>query len=235
LANHKIKDFILQRALSLTLLILLCFSVGNVAADTRYVSDTQYIPLRSGPGNEYRIIHRGIPSGTRLDVKSTSDNGEFAQISTDKGTKGWIRTQYLMKGLPAQNKLSAALTKAETLSNENKTLKSESESLAGERVALLNQVNSSEGNLDETTEELARLQQISGNAVQLDVDNRRLGLEAEELRSEGETLKAENQRLQDKIDSEAFMNGAFAVTLGVIIALVVPRLWPRRRKSSSWA
>jgi SH3 domain protein len=48
-------------------------------------------------------------------------------------------------------------------------------------------------------------------------------------------LEAENQRLHDKVDSEDFLNGALAVLLGVIITLVVPRLWPKRRKSSSWA
>ena len=71
--------------------------------------------------------------------------------------------------------------------------------------------------------------------MQLDVDNRRLTLEAEELRAAADMLEAENQRLQDNLDSEAFLNGAFAVLLGVIVALVVPRLWPTRRKSSSWA
>ena len=71
--------------------------------------------------------------------------------------------------------------------------------------------------------------------MQLDVDNRRLVEEAENLRSQLDMLEAENQRLQDKLDSEDFLNGALAVLLGVIITLVVPRLWPKRRKSSSWA
>ena len=74
-----------------------------------------------------------------------------------------------------------------------------------------------------------------GQEVQLDTDNRRLVLDSENLRSELEMLKAESQRLQDKLDSEEFLNGALAVLLGVIITLVVPRLWPKRRKSSSWA
>jgi SH3 domain protein len=60
-------------------------------------------------------------------------------------------------------------------------------------------------------------------------------VQQEELRSQVEMLKAENLRLVDKIDSEEFLNGALAVLLGVIITLVVPRLWPKRRKSSSWA
>ena len=57
----------------------------------------------------------------------------------------------------------------------------------------------------------------------------------EQLRSELDMMEAENQRLQDKVESEDFINGALAVLLGVIITLVVPRLWPKRRKSSSWA
>ena len=48
-------------------------------------------------------------------------------------------------------------------------------------------------------------------------------------------LRADNQRLRDKLESEDFMNGALAVLLGVIIALVAPRLVPRRRKHSGWA
>ena len=216
-------------------MLLTVIPAVSQAADTRYVSDTQYIPLRSGPGNEYRITHRGIPSGTRLEVKKTAGNGDYAEIVTEKGTSGWIRTQYLMKNLPAQNKLASAVTKAETLTSENSALKAEAQTLRSERVELLNQITSAEGNLGNTSQELAQLKQISSKSVQLDTDNRRLTLEAEGLRSEGDMLKAENQRLLDKLNSEAFMNGALAVLLGVIIALVVPRLWPKRRSNSSWA
>ncbi|MEH6583453.1 MAG: TIGR04211 family SH3 domain-containing protein [Halioglobus sp.] len=226
----------MRRALPLTLLLLILAGASQAAnAKIQYVSDTQYIPLRSGPGNDYRITHRGIPSGTRLDIKRTSDNGEYAEIVTAKGTKGWIRTQYLMSELPAQNKVAAAQSKAEALGKENSKLKAAAKELSGERVELLNSVNNTEGNLNQITEELTQLKQISGQAVQLDIDNRRLTLETEELRSAGEMLEAENRRLQDNLDSEAFMNGALAVLLGVIITLVVPRLFPKRRKSSSWA
>lgn len=224
----------MRRALALTLLML-TFSSGMAVADTQYVSDKQFIPLRSGPGSNYRITHRGIPSGTRLNVKQTSENGEYAEITTAKGTSGWIRTQYLMKELPAQNKVEAAQAKAETLARENSAMKAEAKALKSERTELIGKVNNTSGNLEKTSDELEKLKQISSKSVQLDVDNRRLTLEAEELRAAADMLEAENQRLQDNLDSEAFLNGAFAVLLGVIVALVVPRLWPTRRKSSSWA
>ena len=224
----------MRRALAFTML-LLTLSAGTAVADTQYVSDKQFIPLRSGPGSNYRITHRGIPSGTKLDVKQTSENGEYAEITTAKGTGGWIRTQYLMKELPAQNKVAAAQAKAETLARENGAMKAEARELKSERTDLIGKVSNTSGDLEKTSDELAKLKQISSKSVQLDADNRRLTLEAEELRSAADMLEAENQRLQDNLDSEAFLNGAFAVILGVIVALVVPRIWPTRRKSSSWA
>ena len=205
------------------------------AQDVRYVSDKQYIPLRSGPGSDYRITHRGIPSGTRLTIARTSDDGTFAEITTAKGTTGWIRTQYLMEDLPAQNKLDAAVNKAANLEARNKSLATETSTLKTERVDVLNQIQSTDGQLEQVTQELALLKQISGNAVQLDTDNRRLIVESETLKSDLEMHRAENQRLNDKLESEAFMNGALAVLLGVIIALVAPRLWPKRRRDSGWA
>ena len=107
--------------------------------------------------------------------------------------------------------------------------------LQAQRGELEEQVSTSNTELDAVAEELNQLKQISGKAVQLDADNRRLVVEAEKLRSQVEMLEAENQRLVDKLRSEDFINGALAVLLGVIITLVVPRLWPKRRRSSGWA
>jgi len=205
------------------------------AQEVRYVSDVQYIPLRSGPGNEYRITHRGIPSGTRLVVSQTSEDGLFVQITTEKGTKGWIRTQYLMEKLPAQRKLDTAEKRVATLEALNASLTTETSSLKTERVDVLNQIQSTDGQLDSVSRELAALKQISGKAVQLDSDNRRLIVETETLKSDLEMHKAENQRLSDRLSNDAFINGALAVLLGVIITLVVPRLWPKRRRNSDWA
>lgn len=217
------------------LMISLLLSASAQAQDTRYISDKQFVPLRSGGGNEYRIVHRGLPSGTKLTVSSTSGDGVWAQITTDRGTKGWVRTQYLMEEVPAQLKLDGALQRAERAVQSSGDLKTEVEALKAERTTLIEQVSSTDSELGGISEELSRLKQISGNAVQLDVDNRRLLKESEDLRSDVETLESENQRLQDKLESEDFLNGALAVLLGVIITLVVPRLWPKRRKSSSWA
>lgn len=224
-----------MRFTALLIALTLLAAAAASAQDIRYVSDKQYIPLRSGPGSNYRITHRGIPSGTRLSVARTSEDGSFAEITTAKGTSGWIRTQYLMQELPAQNKLDAAVKRAANLKVKNTSLAGETNALKSERVEALNQIKNTDGQLEEITRELSELKQISGNAVQLDTDNRRLNMETETLKSDLEMYRSENQRLNDRLDSEAFMNGALAVLLGVIIALVAPRLWPKRRTDSGWA
>lgn len=205
------------------------------AQDIRYISDKQYIPVRRGAGNEFRIVHRGLPTGTRLTVSALSDDGEWAEISTDGGTSGWIRAQYLMATVPAQTQLDAVMKKAQEAGGLTVALQQDLESLQTERDEFMATLQGKELQLETLTDELTQLKQISGKALQLDADNRRLVVDSEQLRSELDMLEAENQRLHDKVDSEDFLNGALAVLLGVIITLVAPRLWPKRRKSSSWA
>ena len=224
-----------MRSTLFLVLFSLLFAAAAQTQNVRYVSDKQFIPLRSGAGSDYRIIHRGIPSGTRLTIARTSGDGEWAEITTEKGTTGWIRTQYLMQDLPAQNRVDAAEKRAANAVAKSATLSEELAALRAQSTELEGQLNSSGSELGSVTEELAQLKQISGNAIQLDTDNRRLVEESENLRSEVEMLESENRRLQDKLESEDFLNGALAVLLGVIITLVAPRLWPKRRKSSSWA
>mgnify|MGYP003630144755 CR=1 FL=1 len=229
------KDFHAVRIAAFLFLTLLFQSGLANAQDVRYISDKQYVPLRSGAGNDYRIIHRGIPSGTRLTVSTTSEDGLWSEITTANGTSGWLRSQYLMQDLPAELKVEAAERRAAEAEAKLQELQAMIEALRSERGDLRDQFDDSSSELQDVAKELAQIKQVSGKALQLDADNRKLVEQNENLRSETEMLKAENQRLNDKLRSDEFINGALAVLLGVIVALVVPRLMPRRRRSSSWA
>lgn len=219
----------------ISIVSLLSLAGAAQAQNTRYVSDKQYVPLRSGPGNEYRIVHRGIPSGTQMTVSRSSSDGEWSEITTARGTTGWIRSQYLMKDTPAALKLESALERAEKAVAKSAQLEAKFAALQQERSTLSGEITRSTAELDAVSRELTQLKQVSGKAVQLDADNRRLIEETVNLRSEVEMLESENQRLQDKLRNEDFINGALAVLLGVILALIVPRLVPKKRSSSSWA
>lgn len=223
----------MQHTLIISLLVFL-FSASTQAQDLRYISDTQYVQVRSGAGNDYRIIHRGIPSGTRLTVSRVSEDGDWSEITTESGTSGWVRSQYLMAEAPARNQVDAAVARAEQMAAANAELAQELTELKTVRVALESDVDNADSSLQTLAEELVQLRQISGRSLQLDADNRRLVEEAENLRVQADMLGAENQRLQENLRSSAFLDGALAVLLGVVITLVAPRLWPKRRRNDGW-
>lgn len=214
--------------------LLLAVALPTAAQDTRYISDEVFVVLHTGPGKEYRWAAKLTP-GSRMEVASLSADGKWAEVTTSRGTSGWVSTEFLTTEAPAQVKLPAAQARAEQLAAQNAELSSQVKTLQAEKLELLNKVTSTDSELGDVAQQLANLKQISGNAVQLDADNRRLVEDSENLRSEVEMLEAENMRLEDKLKSEDFINGALAVLMGVFITLVVPRLWPKRRKSSSWA
>jgi len=226
-------------------LLLLCiFSTTALAQDIRYVSGSQSVPLRDGPGDDYAIVHRGIAAGSRLTVARTSEAGLWADITTDSGDMGWIPTAKLVLELTPQA-ARLAQERATQAGNDTTAGAVATGSVADGAVpgdaasatdpaVLLEELRSRDAEFNAVAQELHRLKQVSGKSEQLDIDNRRLVEKTENLRSEVDMLHAENRRLLDKVESEDFMNGALAVLLGVIIALVAPRLVPKRRKSSSW-
>ena len=216
----------------LTLLTLLCPPLA--AQETRYISDDVFIVLHAGPGANYRWLGRLIP-GTELVEQRRSTDGNWAEVRTRRGTLGWVKAEYLASEPPAQARLPAVVRQLEDAQRDSADLRRDLAAARAERDALRAQLDESSAALQRVSEELAQLRQVSGSAVETAEDNRRLVEETTALRMNLNTLRADNQRLQDRVRSSAFIDGALAVLLGVIIAVVVPRLWPKRRASSSWA
>ena len=218
----------------LTLALALLFALPAAAQDVKYITDTTYVPVRSGQGTQYRIVHRGLPSGTRVTVTESNEESGYSYIVTDRGTEGWVLTRYLMEQEPAADRLAALREEYEALVGDEGSIRAQ---LVEARDALEEsnrELKSLGETLAQTRSELAEVRRVSSNALTLDSTNRRLTEEAQVMRTRIEVLEADNQRLKDSEDGQAFINGALAVLLGVVIALIVPRLRPKPRASSSW-
>ena len=216
--------------------ILLAFiSLSGNGQELFYISDQQFIPLRSGPGTEYRILHRGIPSGTEMVVNENSADGGWSRITTTRGTEGWLRNQYLTNEVPARRRLAVVEQQKLALEEQLNSVNDLLQELRDNYRLVSGELTGRDEQLALTGGELAEIRRISSNALTLDGENRRLVEEAQVLKSRIEILEAESQRLLDSGENEAFLNGALAVALGVMITLLVPRLWPKRRRSTSWA
>ena len=76
-------------------------------SESRYVTDLIFTPVRTGPGGDYRIINKGLPSGTEVTYYGLSEDGVWAEIETKGGTRGYLRAQYLQANAPRGSQVNA--------------------------------------------------------------------------------------------------------------------------------
>lgn len=218
---------------SLILMAAMMPSTPAIAA-AAWVDDTLRVPMRSGPSSRHSILHRGLISGTRLEVLSTDEEAGFAHIRLEDGRDGYIPTQYLSKIPIARDRLEEAQKTIEALTSESKPQQAQIFELREARKSLEQQVATLSGEKERIGQRLAEIENISKNAIATSKKNKTLMAENEAHKNSIDVLKADNERLKQNAEQEGFVNGAGAVLLGVVLALVIPRLTPKK-KSSEWA
>jgi SH3 domain protein len=151
--------------------------VTTAMAETRYVSDSLEIQMRTGKGTQFRIL-RMLPSGTALEVLEVDQENGYSRVRTPNGVEGWVLSRFLMQDRAARDELSDAEKKLARLELENRKLSSTLEDLQKVK-----------GSTDAEREQLVK-------------ENRRLSQELEEIRrtaSSALAIDAENKDLKSRI------------------------------------
>lgn len=224
-------------AMSRAVLALLVLGAATMATaqETRYVNDKLFVPIRTGAGGDYRIIHKGIPSGTAITQLGLSEDGDWAEIETRGGTRGWMRAQFLQPEPPAVVLLKQLEQELADIEADRDRMRASLSATASDAYKAGDAAETLQTELTAVKAELAEVKRVSGAALELDAQNQNLTRELETQRKEGDLLRLENLRLQARIDNNQMIDGAIAVLLGVIIAALAPRLIPRRRRNDGWA
>ena len=215
-------------------LTVLCLPAAN-AQDTQYISDMVLVPVRSGAGSDYRIVNRGLPSGTALLIYGQSDDGEGTEVETRGGTRGWIPTQYLQEEPPAGLLINDMRLGLEQVRGERDRVVSQLNQSSSEVNEADETIVSLNTRLESTEAELTEVKRVSAAALDLDLMNQQLVADLESERSDADLLRLENVRLRERIANNQIMDGALAVLLGVILAVVAPRLWPKKKRQDGWS
>ncbi len=205
------------------------------AQETVYVSDKLYVPIRSGAGGDYRILHKGIPSGTALTQLGINDDETWAEVETRGGIRGFMRAQFIQSSPPAAMRVSELEEQLEQVTQERDRLRSSLSNTQSEATEVTGTASELRDQLTAVEAELTEVKRVSAAALELDAQNRTLTTELETLRADAELLRLENVRLQERISNAQIIDGALAVLLGVAITVVVPRLVPRRRRNDGWS
>ena len=204
------------------------------AGETRYVTDLIAIPVRTGPGGDYRIVNKGLPSGTEVTYYGTTEDGVWAEVETRGGTRGYVRAQYLQTDIPRANQLNALEAELEASRERVATLQQDLDKAMEQLASSDSDMSSTATALTETRAELAEIKRISANAIQLDQLAKELTGKLEDASARNDLLKLENARLEDRVASNQRLEGVLSLLAGIVIALLIPRLTVKRRRNDGW-
>ena len=199
-------------------------------AETAYISDVLTVPLRSGPSNSNRILHRGLPSGTRLDILGRDQDTNFVQVRTEGGMEGWLPEQYLVNEPIARDRLTAANRRINELTDTVNRQRQELASLGSSKGEAEQSNTDLTRQVESLQQELAEIKRISAGAMAQNETNRELTALNERLRSEVDELVANIAALEDNVQERWLMIGGGLVLAGLVLGVAI-KARPRR---SAW-
>ncbi len=202
--------------------------------DIRYVTDVIFTPIRTGPGGDYRIINKGLRSGTAVTFHGITDDGVWAEVETKGGTRGFLRAQYLQTEVPRANQLNILEAELAASKDRAATLQQNLNEAMEQLTSSDSDMSSTATALAETRAELDEIKRISANAIQLDQLTKELTGKLEDASARNDLLTLENARLEDRVASNQHLQGALSVIAGILIALLIPRLIMKRRRNDGW-
>jgi SH3 domain protein len=192
-----------------------------------YITDEFYVPVRSLPDTNGRVIHKGLKSGTSLQLIEASDG--WSRIKTEFDLEGWIQTRYVKTDPIAKVLLTLADQKNKQLESLNKELEKAikveqpTKELARQKIAALSIEN------ERLTNELGDFSSKTARAMATQDQIQSLVSHNNLLTQQNDVLKARLSNFEKDDLYRSFLYGGLAVFLGAILSALVPRLRGRRR------
>lgn len=215
----------IQKSLAAIAILLLSLSA---IAEVRYVTDSMYIPVRSGEGTQFRIIHKGLRSGTQLTLIKAPKGSEWSQVKMPNGNTGWIRNQYLKKTPTSRLKLVEVQKQLALSSKKIDSLKTTLTQLQAEHRTLSTDSSKQSKEHGQLSEKYKKLSILSADSVNLSHRYQEILEKYDMLKTESDTAHAENDRLKSEKTINQWLFGAGLIILGMFLMLILPALKPQK-------
>lgn len=231
---------------SAALLLLSCIAVTAQAA-TGVLTGQEPIEFRAGAGNEFNLITR-VKKGQPVNI--LEPGAQWTKITTTEGITGWVKNTNLQAEIiAAPNTANVNVPQLMQRNNEMELKVSELEKIKQEQaqivaslMAEVEALRSDKGlpppniTLPATDTalraEIDNLKSIAANALNTEKSNQKLREENELMGVEIERLRADNADLRSDRFNKGLQSGAAAVLLGILLAIIVPKISSSKRRSS---
>jgi len=183
------------------------------AEEKRYISDELTTWVRSGPGNDYRLVGT-LNAGEEVSLLQTNENSKYGQIRDSQGRTTWIPLTQL-------SQQPSLRTRVPELEEQVKVLTAKLANI--------------DGSWNERTADMQKKVAGSDDAINsLKEENQQL---KNQLIVAKKKVDAANVQLDDKqrtIIMQWFMYGGGVAGVGLLLGLLLPHMIPRRKKSERW-
>jgi len=220
----------MKRIIFFVALTLSCLA-PILRAETLYIKDIVYVPIRSGPSSSHRILHKGLRSGTVLEFISTTEDKDWFEVKTQGGTQGWIPKQYLSQTPTAQIQLTKAKGDLSQINQKFSALQKQFNEQQIQLSSTSKRLQNTDSEKITAQTELAKIRKISAGALELDKKYQKLLEDHEILLTKNDALNAENSRLKTDQRFSYMFYGAALIICGMLLAVIIPRLRPKKRNS----
>ncbi|MET0051801.1 MAG: TIGR04211 family SH3 domain-containing protein [Candidatus Thiodiazotropha sp.] len=218
-----------MKRFTLPLLCLLLLP-ALAAAETRYVTDSFQITMRSGESTTHRIS-RMLNSGSAVNVLSTNPESGYTKIRVGN-TEGYVLTRQLMDEPSAREQLTAMRDEVKALKAAPGELCSNLMDVQKKYNDLLKAHKELQAIKDKQEAELQSIQRTASNAIRISNERNELRKQVASLTREVEDLKQENRDLSNEATRDWFLIGAGVIIAGILIGLILPHLRFQRRRNS---
>lgn len=207
---------------------VLCFAAE---AQTRYVSDTLVITLRTGPSTQ-NAITRNLTSGDRVELLEELPDEGYSRVRLEDGTEGWVLTQYLQSNPTSELLLATASQQLAAAQRNSATFEGEATGLQAELAAAEEALQQSQDYAARLEAQLGDIRAASASALETRAQNERLANRITTLTAAADVADMEIRELRSRNRQSWFIVGASVLFGGIVIGLVAPSL--RRKRRSSW-
>lgn len=218
---------------AICVLFVTLLTLSQAYAETRYVSDTLVVTVRSHKGDKYQTLETLL---TAAPVEILEEDKTYVKVKTEKGNVGFIRKQYITKKLPKTIQIKRLQTELEkvkqTLEQTRQASRQSLESADQQNQQienLTNQLGRTSQELETVTANYQQLLSDSENVLNLSSENEQLIEQNNQMNSELQVLREENQSFHRSNMIQWFLAGAGVFFGGWIIGKI------SRKKTRSYS
>jgi SH3 domain protein len=193
------------------------FILPSVAfAETVYVSEDFEITMRTGPGNERKIISL-IQSGKALEMLEKGEN--WSKVRTTTGKQGWVLNRYITDRQPCAMVLERVRHDYDILVAQFKDIKAQYEELIAQKKVLDNDLGQSQQERDELNQAYTSLKKEAAEYLKLKKRHQLITAELQSEKTRCAKLDDENMQMKRSRIIQWVLTGGGIMLVGFFIGL----------------